>query len=186
MGAADIDRLEIEVEAQAKGANQQLDALISKLEKVSSVLGGASSKGLNSFASGISKTAAIEKMASSMEKLKDGLSFDSQKLTNIASGIRTLSDSATGFKGGKSAEITSLARALSKFSEVDTNSMYGVTSALQNLSNGLAEAQNINVAGVTSIAAALSKLGGKNTGYKESAYIICSVAEFCSADEPDW
>ena len=166
MGAADIDRLEIEVEAQAKGANQQLDALISKLEKVSSVLGGASGKGLNSFASGISKisghTAAIEKMASSMEKLKDGLSFDSQKLTNIASGIRTLSDSATGFKGGKSAEITSLARALSKFSEVDTNSMYGVTSALQNLSNGLAEAQNINVAGVTSIAAALSKLGGKN------------------------
>ncbi len=166
MGAADIDRLEIEVEAQAKGANQQLDALISKLEKVSSVLGGASGKGLNSFASGISKisghTAAIEKMASSMEKLKDGLSFDSQKLTNIASGIRTLSDSATGFKGGKSAEITSLARALSKFSEVDTNSMYGVTSALQNLSNGLAGAQNINVAGVTSIAAALSKLGGKN------------------------
>lgn len=166
MGAADIDRLEIEVEAQAKGANQQLDTLISKLEKVSSVLGGASGKGLNSFASGISKisghTAAIEKMASSMEKLKDGLSFDSQKLTNIASGIRTLSDSATGFKGGKSAEITSLARALSKFSEVDTNSMYGVTSALQNLSNGLAEAQNINVAGVTSIAAALSKLGGKN------------------------
>lgn len=166
MGAADIDRLEIEVEAQAKGANQQLDALIGKLEKVSSVLGGASGKGLNSFASGISKisghTAAIEKMASSMEKLKDGLSFDSQKLTNIASGIRTLSDSATGFKGGKSAEITSLARALSKFSEVDTNSMYGVTSALQNLSNGLAEAQNINVAGVTSIAAALSKLGGKN------------------------
>lgn len=166
MGAADIDRLEIEVEAQAKGANQQLDALISKLEKVSSVLGGASGKGLNSFASGISKisghTAAIEKMASSMEKVKDGLSFDSQKLTNIASGIRTLSDSATGFKGGKSAEITSLARALSKFSEVDTNSMYGVTSALQNLSNGLAEAQNINVAGVTSIAAALSKLGGKN------------------------
>lgn len=166
MGAADIDRLEIEVEAQAKGANQQLDALISKLEKVSSVLGGASGKGLNSFASGISKisghTAAIEKMASSMEKLKDGLSFDSQKLTNIASGIRTLSDSAIGFKGGKSAEITSLARALSKFSEVDTNSMYGVTSALQNLSNGLAGAQNINVAGVTSIAAALSKLGGKN------------------------
>jgi hypothetical protein len=44
MGAADIDRLEIEVEAQAKGANQQLDALISKLEKVSSVLGGASGK----------------------------------------------------------------------------------------------------------------------------------------------
>lgn len=166
MGAADIDRLEIEVEAQAKGANQQLDALISKLEKVSSVLGGASGKGLNSFASGISKisghTAAIEKMASSMEKLKDGLSFDSQKLTNIASGIRTLSNSATGFKGGKSAEITSLARALRKFSEVDTNSMYGVTSALQNLSNGLAGAQNINVAGVTSIAAALSKLGGKN------------------------
>lgn len=166
MGAADIDCLEIEVEAQAKGANQQLDALISKLEKVSSVLGGASGKGLNSFASGISKisghTAAIEKMASSMEKLKDGLSFDSQKLTNIASGIKTLSDSATGFKGGKSAEITSLARALSKFSEVDTNSMYGVTSALQNLSNGLAGAQNINVAGVTSIAAALSKLGGKN------------------------
>lgn len=166
MGAADIDRLEIEVEAQAKGANQQLDVLISKLEKVSSVLGGASGKGLNSFASGISKisghTAAIEKMASSMEKLKDGLSFDSQKLTNIASGIRTLSDSAIGFKGGKSAEITSLARALSKFSEVDTNSMYGVTSALQNLSNGLAGAQNINVAGVTSIAAALSKLGGKN------------------------
>ena len=62
------------------------------------------------------------KLASSLDNLGKSLSFDTSKLSNIASGIRSMSDAATGFKGAKSKEITSLATALSKFSNVDTSS----------------------------------------------------------------
>ena len=76
---------------------------------------------------------SIDKLASSLDSLGKSLSFDTSKLSNIASGIRSMSDAATGFKGAKSKEITSLATALSKFSNVDTSSFYGISAAMKNL-----------------------------------------------------
>lgn len=103
---------------------------------------------------------SIEKLASSMENLGKSLSFDTGKLSSIASGIRGISDAATGFKGAKSKEITSLATALKKFSGVDTTSFYGVSSAMKNLAEGMRYVKTIDASGIMNTAAALSKMGG--------------------------
>lgn len=123
--AADIDKLQIKVNASAADASKSL-----------------------------------EKLAASMENLKKSLSFDTARLSNIATGIRGLSDAASGFKGGKSTELTSLSRALKTFNGIDTSSIYGISSALNNLKGGLAGAQGINVSGITSVVDTMSKLGG--------------------------
>lgn len=104
---------------------------------------------------------SIDKLAASMENLKKGVSFDTGKLSSIASGIRGISDAAIGFKGAKSKEITSLAIALKKFSGVDTTSFYGVSSAMKNLAEGMRDVKTIDASGITNTAAALSKMGGK-------------------------
>lgn len=113
---------------------------------------------VNASAADASKS--LEKLAASMENLKKSLSFDTARLSNIATGIRGLSDAASGFKGGKSTELTSLSRALKTFNGIDTNSIYGITSALNSLKSGLSGAQGINVSGITGVVDTLSKLGG--------------------------
>lgn len=103
---------------------------------------------------------SIDKLASSLDNLGKSLSFDTSKLSNIASGIRSMSDAATGFKGAKSKEITSLATALSKFSNVDTSSFYGISAAMKNLATGMKDTKTIDTSGILNTAAALSKMGG--------------------------
>ena len=103
---------------------------------------------------------SIDKLASSLDSLGKSLSFDTSKLSNIASGIRSMSDAATGFKGAKSKEITSLATALSKFSNVDTSSFYGISAAMKNLAAGMKDTKTIDASGIMNTAAALSKMGG--------------------------
>ncbi len=103
---------------------------------------------------------SIDKLASSLDSLGKSLSFDTSKLSNIASGIRSMSDAATGFKGAKSKEITSLATALSKFSNVDTSSFYGISAAMKNLAAGMKDTKTIDASGIINTAAALSKMGG--------------------------
>lgn len=103
---------------------------------------------------------SIDKLASSLDSLGKSLSFDTSKLSNIASGIRSMSDAATGFKGAKSKEITSLATALSKFSNVDTSSFYGISAAMKNLAAGMKDTKTIDASGILNTAVALSKMGG--------------------------
>lgn len=103
---------------------------------------------------------SIDKLASSLDGLGKSLSFDTSKLSNIASGIRSMSDAATGFKGAKSKEITSLATALNKFSNIDTSSFYGVSAAMKNLAAGMKDTKTIDTSGILNTAAALSKMGG--------------------------
>ena len=104
---------------------------------------------------------SIESLASSMQTLRNSISFDTAKLSNIASGIRSISDAATGFKGGKSSEITSMVRALNKFSGVDANSIHGISSAVRDLASGIASVKAVDTSGLTSMVSALSKIGGK-------------------------
>lgn len=91
-------------------------------------------------------------------------SVDTGKLNNIASGIKSISDASAGFKGksGKASEITSLANALKKFSNIDTTSLYGISSAMKNLSSGIGSIGSVNVTGMTNLISSISKLGGKN------------------------
>lgn len=104
---------------------------------------------------------SIESLVNSMNRLRESISFDTAKLSNIASGIRSISDAATGFKGGKSSEITSMVRALNKFSGVDANSIHGISSAVRDLASGIASVKAVDTSGLTSMVSALSKIGGK-------------------------
>lgn len=104
---------------------------------------------------------SIESLVNSMNRLRESISFDTAKLSNIASGIRRISDAATGFKGGKSSEITSMVRALNKFSGVDANSIHGISSAVRDLASGIASVKAVDTSGLTSMVSALSKIGGK-------------------------
>lgn len=104
---------------------------------------------------------SIESLVNSMNRLRESISFDTAKLSNIASGIRSISDAATGFKGGKSSEITSMVRALNKFSGIDANSIHGISSAVRDLASGIASVKAVDTSGLTSMVSALSKIGGK-------------------------
>lgn len=104
---------------------------------------------------------SIESLVNSMNRLRESISFDTAKLSNIASGIRSISDAATGLKGGKSSEITSMVRALNKFSGVDANSIHGISSAVRDLASGIASVKAVDTSGLTSMVSALSKIGGK-------------------------
>lgn len=133
---------------------------------------------VNASAADASKS--LEKLAASMKSLRDNLNVDTQKLQGIATSIRNLSDAASGFKGGKSTELTSLSRALKSFNGIDTNSIYGITAALKNLTNGLSGAKSIDVSGITGVAASLAKLGGKNatTGVSNLLSMKDQLAQF--------
>lgn len=116
-------------------------------------------------ASANSASKNIDRLILQFNNLSNSLKgIENGKITNIAYGIRNLSDAVQGFKGkgAKSAEITSLANALKNFSNIDTNSIYGVSSAIQNLSVGMTNVKTIDASGVISVSQALSKLGGKN------------------------
>lgn len=104
---------------------------------------------------------SIESLVNSMNRLRGSISFDTAKLSNIASGIRSISDAATGFKGGKSSEITSMVRAFNKFSGVDANSIHGISSAVRDLASGIASVKAVDTSGLISMVSALSKIGGK-------------------------
>lgn len=104
---------------------------------------------------------SIESLVNRMNRLRESISFDTAKLSNIASGIRSISDAATGFKGGKSSEITSMVRALNKFSGVDANSIHGISSAVRDLASGIASVKAVDTSGLISMVSALSKIGGK-------------------------
>lgn len=127
-------------------------------------------------------SSSIDKLAESMENLAKSLFVDTQKLSSIATGMRSISDAATGFKGGKSSEITSLNVALKKFNDVDTSSIYGISSAMKNLSAGMSSMQGVNADGVTNVANALSKLGGikATTGTDNLVKIKDDLARFVS------
>ena len=82
MGAADIDRLEVEIEASAVKANRALDALVSKLEKLSSSVGKINGSDLTGFANGIEK---ICKASSGMSDIKPN------NFNKLAESIKTIS-----------------------------------------------------------------------------------------------
>ena len=79
-------------------------------------------------ASAKSADGAIENLSGKLDILANSVkSVDVSKLKNISSGIRSLSDAATGFKKAKSTELSSLANALKKFDGLDTNSFCGIS-----------------------------------------------------------
>lgn len=84
--AAQIDRLEIEIEAQAQKANRQLDALATKLSKVSNALSGINTKNLGK----IGNIGNANSMTGSLQNLSNSMSRFAAKTENARKSTRSL------------------------------------------------------------------------------------------------
>ena len=74
---AEIDRLEIEVEAQATKANNALDKLVGKLERLAGSLGSIDGNSLTGLANG------VDSLSNSMQGMKNVGTADFTRLARI-------------------------------------------------------------------------------------------------------
>lgn len=92
---AEIDRLEVVVEAEASKANKQLDALIAKLEKISSSLNGINTskldnlgKAFNTTSSGINAASkSVGTISSRLQNMNSLLNKSSASTRNLAASF---------------------------------------------------------------------------------------------------
>lgn len=175
---AEIDRLEIEVEAQARNANRQLDNLINKLERVSNALGGAKTSGLSSFASGISKiagasaqlgnvkTADFTRLAKNLEKISK---VDQSALNRTSASLITMSQSLGKISGASQSavQISEIAKNISKLGNKSIQNAISnipiLASELSNMMSTLSKAPTVsnNIIQMTNALANLASQGSK-------------------------
>lgn len=122
---ADVDRLEVKVEAQATRANNALETLVGKLERISSALKGISPASLSGFATGIDniskasaglsniKTTDFTRLSKNIEKIA---SIDTQKIRGAAISMTTLGKSMNnlGSVSKNSMQVAQVAKDISK------------------------------------------------------------------------
>lgn len=180
---ADLDRLEVQVEASAAKANAELNKLVNKLDKVASSLSGINSSGLVGFANGIEKlgksmqtvnsikTTDFTRLAKNIEKLSN---LNTAGLNTVSSGLILFGKSLANFgAAAKSAEsIATMAKNISKLGGKNVqnaiDSMPRLATALKELMTTLAQAPNVskNVIQMTRALADLSNAlrGAQNGG----------------------
>lgn len=170
---AEIDRLEVEVEASAAKANAELNKLINRLEKVSGTLQGINSSGLASFANGIEslgrsmqtvnsvKTSDFTRLVKNIQKVS---STDYTGLVKTASAMgsvaRALNNTGAAMKSSES--IVTLAGNIGKLGgksiERAIINLPKLSAELKNLMTTLSQSPNVskNVIQMTNALANLS------------------------------
>ena len=139
-----IDSLDIEISASVKQANQSLNALVSRLQKVNSSLTGINSTGLSNLSLGVNrlsqsmqnfsqtKTTEFTRLAKNLNQIG---TIDASKFNSLAIGLSDFSRSLNGIQNiGDVSQITELAKSIRAFG------YKSVTSAISNmplLANGL-------------------------------------------------
>lgn len=122
---AEIDRLEVQVEAQATKANNALDKLVGNLEKLEASLSHINASGLSGLSNGISKFASasaqlsgidsrkFDTIAKNIEKLS---TFNTQQIYSAASAMGTLAKSINSMGGvsANSLQVAQVAKDISK------------------------------------------------------------------------
>lgn len=138
MGSAEIDRLDIEVEAQATKANRALTAIIDKLQSLSDAVGKVNGSDLTGFANGINKickassgmsdvkTADFTRLAKNIERIT-AISPASINSTSSAFGMMSKQIESLGAASGNAAAIGEIAKNISKLGNK------GVASAIDNM-----------------------------------------------------
>lgn len=81
MGAGEIDSLEIQVQATAQKANQSLDALVGKLDRLTTSLGKVNGNNLASLSNG------VQRLSSSMQSMKN---IGTADFTRLAKNIQKM------------------------------------------------------------------------------------------------
>lgn len=175
---ADIDRLEIEIEAQATKANNALDALVGRLDKISSSLTRIDADGLSNLANGVNrltqasqglkdvKLTDFTRLSKSLNALTG---VDAQGVSNTSRAISTLTanlaqiDSVTVDSQG----FANLANAIGSLGRKSVTqaveNIPHLTKGIQSLVTGLNGIGTINfdMTGMASLVSSITKLGGK-------------------------
>ena len=175
---AEIDRLEVQIESKATKANNSLDNLVTKLEKVSSALSRLNSSGLSSLSDGVTKfaqastqlsnvkTADFTRMARNIDKLSN---LNSQKLYGASHAMRTLANSMNSFGNvsASSAGIAEFASSISKLGGVNVQraitNLPALAIAMNNLMFTLSRAPQVsrNIIDMTNALANLASQGSR-------------------------
>lgn len=186
---ADIDRLEVEVEASASKANAELDKLVGKLDKIAGSLSKITSGNLVGLANGIERLGRSVKSVSSI-KTADFTRFTTGLNKLSAINVRGISDasravntftanlSQIGNISIESQQFIDLANAISKLGyKTVTQAVSNIpqlAEGIQKLVIGLNRVGTISfdMAGLSELVSSVTKLG-----YKSSTNAIPNIQE---------
>ena len=122
---ADIDQLNIKIEADAQKAHSSVDTLISKLGRLNAALGGINTSNLTSLSNG------IQRLSSSMQSMK---SVGAADFTRVANGLKKMGELDASKLAKSASAIHHFTNSLSK---LDTIKVTDNVAQIGQLANGI-------------------------------------------------
>lgn len=176
---AEIDSLEIKIQAQATKANNAIDKLITKLDKLSTSLNSINTSNLNGLANSLNrlssamqsmnnvKTTDFTRLAKGIEKMS---TVDTAKINRAASSMNQLSRAFRNIQASSSAtaQISELARGISqlgyKSSTKAIENIPKLATAMTQLMTTLSKAPTVsrNLIDMTNALAKLARTGASS------------------------
>lgn len=174
-----VDRLEIQVQANAQKANTQLDLLSDKLNKVSSSLGGVQSGGLLQLSNGVNHLASAMKNMSAVRatdftRIATGIqklsALDGSAIYRTSNALRNIANSLNGMAGSVPIGATNLAQLANSIAKLgyktSANAIANIpklSTAIKDLITSLSNAPQVsqNIINLTNALANLASQGNK-------------------------
>ena len=173
----ELETLEIKIQAQAQQASGQIDALVTRLGRLSSALSGLSTGNLNSLSTGVSRlagamtamrgidTRTFSAVTRNVSKLG---SINSKQINAAAGSMRQISNAVKGLSGMSASVkgLTDLASAIKQLGyQSSTKAIENIpklATAMRQLMSELSKAPSVsrNIIDMTNALAKLSRTGG--------------------------
>lgn len=173
----ELEALEIKIQAQAQQASGQIDALVTRLGRLSSALSGLSTGNLNSLSTGVNRlagamtamrgidTRTFSAVARNVSKLG---SINSKQINAAAGSMRQISNALKGISGMSASVkgLTDLASAIKQLGyQSSTKAIENIpklATAMRQLMSELSKAPSVsrNIIDMTNALAKLSRTGG--------------------------
>lgn len=173
----ELESLEIKIQAQAQQASGQIDALVTRLGRLSSALSGLSTGNLNSLSTGVNRlagamtamrgidTRTFSAVARNVSKLG---SINSKQINAAAGSMRQISNAVKGLSGMSASVkgLTELASAIKQLGyQSSTKAIENIPKlaiAMRQLMSELSKAPSVsrNIIDMTNALAKLSRTGG--------------------------
>lgn len=173
----ELESLEIKIQAQAQQASGQIDALVTRLGRLSSALSGLSTGNLNSLSTGVNRlagamtamrgidTRTFSAVARNVSKLG---SINSKQINAAAGSMRQISNAVKGISGMSASVkgLTELASAIKQLGYTSSTkaieNIPKLATAMRQLMSELSKAPSVsrNIIDMTNALAKLSRTGG--------------------------
>lgn len=173
----ELESLEIKIQAQAQQASGQIDALVTRLGRLSSALSGLNTGNLNSLSTGVNRlagamtamrgidTRTFSAVARNISKLG---SINSKQINAAAGSMRQISNAVKGISGMSASVkgLTDLASAIKQLGyQSSTKAIENIpklATAMRQLMSELSKAPSVsrNIIDMTNALAKLSRTGG--------------------------